>query len=122
MSHRWLIRPLRRSGALGRMRALVAALLLGSCVPSEAAQSMRCDGGLVFAGDTRQRVLALCGEPMDSYLEQYPTWGINRLGARVQVLVEREVWVYDRGYGRFLGLLVFDDARLEQIDFGPRRE
>jgi hypothetical protein len=32
------------------------------------------------------------------------------------------VWTYDRGYGRFLGWLVFKDERLERIELGPRRE
>lgn len=112
----------RRRGATGYVRTLAAALLACGAVAPVAADTMRCEGGLVFAGDTRQRVLALCGEPLSSYVEQYPTWGINRLGAYVEVLVEREVWIYDRGYGRFLGQLVFKDERVEKIEFGERRE
>jgi hypothetical protein len=110
VNQRWLTDP------------LVAATLACVAVASAAADSMRCERGLVFAGDTRQRVLELCGEPLSSHQEQYPTWGINRLGAHVEVLVEREVWTYDRGYGRFLGWLVFKDERLERIELGPRRE
>lgn len=49
--------------------------------------------------------------------------GFDRgLRAHVEVLVEREVWIYDRGYGRFLGQLVFKDERVERIEFGERRE
>ena len=110
--------------AHGPTSGVIAGLVLLACMMpvTAGAQTLRCDRGLVEPGDTRQRVRQACGAPMMNFTERRPVRTVNRNGAVITTMTNREAWAYDMGYGRFMRLLVFDGDRLVSIETGPRRE
>ena len=96
---------------------LAVALLMGLGVAPAAADSMRCEGGVVRRGDSEAQVLARCGEPHHETVYQRELRGQDGYGIRV---VDVKTWTYRRGYGRFALLLTFEGGLMTRIDRGPR--
>jgi hypothetical protein len=107
-------------------RLLCAAALAGMSAGPAAADSFRCDGGIVQTGDTKLDLLAKCGEPV--YVEPGPRieehasrWDAPPDAAfeeRVRWSVER--WSYDLGPGAFMQHVELAGGRVVAVLRGER--
>jgi hypothetical protein len=87
-----------------------------------AADTLRCGGALVRAGDSIGYVLEKCGEPQYRSLPGQPTLGRTAQGGTyVAGFAAWERWRYDRGSGRFAANLTFVEGKLRRIDFERAR-
>jgi hypothetical protein len=91
------------------MTVLLTCMLSLSTV---AVAELRCGGSWIRTGDSREKILALCGEPTDvaaseyevlermydPYAQQQITYPIRRT---------EETWIYDFGPGRLQYVLTF---------------
>lgn len=101
---------------IGRLGVL--ALLLCCCGTADAYGSLRCKGKIIRPGVTMSQVLALCGEPENRIIEEVPVRTRTLTGfSRLSGIAVTEHWQYDRGWGRFPALLIFQDGRLRRIDY-----
>ena len=123
------------------MRRLLFLFLIPPALAS--ADSIRCGGYLVNAGDSQSRVLEVCGEPQsarqDGFIEQvvrqndgailvnptspnpnpYPRPPTYEVESRRVIPVYK--WEYNLGYGTFLKILTFHGDTLVDIADGPRQ-
>lgn len=109
----------------GRWRALRnAGVCAAAAMPLPAAhadQSLMCGNSLVSVGMVSTQIVAKCGNPKDKSVTDEPVRVRNANGAVVVAGTRRlEQWTYDRGYGRFLALLKFEDGKLKSIDLVAR--
>jgi uncharacterized protein DUF2845 len=78
---------------------------------------MRCGGALVRVGMIDAEVVAKCGEPKSKEIEDVPIRGRGAAGGTVTLGTTRvERWTYDRGYGQFPALLVFEEGKLKSLE------
>lgn len=96
------------------------------------ADSLRCNGQLASAGDTKADIIELCGEPLmtDSYCEpsaaittpQGVQNGNNNIqnNVAIQTCTEVEIWTYNPGKGKFMTHLYFTQGELRNIRYGNR--
>jgi len=89
---------------------MVSGFLLGLLVSY--ADAMRCGNNLVTVGDSKAKVLLVCGEPMIS--EVIAT---EKTDDRKELV---EAWTYHRGPGSFLQILTFRGGKLILIETGDR--
>jgi hypothetical protein len=107
----------------GRVLAstLPLLLLLGASAV-HAMGPLRCDGRIIQRGVSAVYVLSLCGEPQLMYSETGPVRSAVPGGfTRPAGFFLSEIWVYDRGFGRFPAELHFRDGILRRIDYSPHR-
>ena len=97
-----------------------AGLLLA---PSALADSIRCEGGIVSAGDSKLDLLGKCGEPSlrESKLderERYDGAGPSAVlqGRRVAQEVER--WTYNFGPRQFLQVVTVEAGEVRSVERG----
>lgn len=106
-----------RSGR--RLAALAGFLLLGSAA---AAESLRCDRGLVSEGDAKAQVLRACGEPAfeESRREERTLRTEPRRGTRVErrATVQVDEWTFNLGPGQFVYYVTFANGRVVRIEHG----
>lgn len=100
--------------------ALAAAAL---AAPPARADSLRCDGGLVSAGDTKLDLLGKCGRP--ALAESRPVERAGTLltpGPRVQasrtVSGTVETWTYNFGPRRFTSVVTLEGGRVVRVERG----
>lgn len=105
--------------AVRAVSRLAFALLTAFAVLPAAAESMRCQGGVVQRGDSEAQVLARCGEPDHETVYQRELRRQDGYGIRV---IDVKTWTYRRGYGRFALLLTFEGGLMTRIDRGPRQD
>jgi hypothetical protein len=90
-----------------------------------AAESLKCEGGMVSEGDSRLSVIYKCGQPTlaDSYcspvyipgtLDVLPT----PYALRFVPCNEVEAWLYERGPGRLLVVLYMRAGVVRTISYG----
>ncbi|WP_018233291.1 DUF2845 domain-containing protein [Thioalkalivibrio thiocyanodenitrificans] len=93
------------------MKRLATALCLVAVamLTGTAAAGLRCDGGLVSAGDRRFDVRAVCGEPDLRVPVREHLFGTY------MVLPYEEVWFYNFGRRRFIQELRFRASRLASV-------
>lgn len=97
-------------------------VLLTSSGDAGAYGSLRCKGRIVDVGDSTAKVLSLCGEPATRVTSQAPVRAGNVNGfTRFVGFSTSEQWVYDRGWGKFPAVLIFDDGVLRRIEHLSRR-
>jgi Protein of unknown function (DUF2845) len=99
---------------------LVLALLAAQVARAE--DSLRCGSRIASTGDSKYRVLQICGEPVtvsvEGYMQQARLW---YTGARYYYLdppfayVPIEVWTYNFGPNKFLRRLRFEGDELVDI-------
>jgi hypothetical protein len=111
---------MRRSNRRLSLAAAAGTFLLAAS--SEAQGPLRCEGRIIQPGVSAAYVLSQCGEPQMLYSTTGPVraavpGGFTRL-AGIYVM---EIWVYDRGYGRFPAELHFREGVLRRIEYQPRR-
>lgn len=94
-------------------------------------RSLRCEGRLVYIGDSKSEVLAVCGEPDEitqreeghnTYFSQIYDYKTDRYrapkGFKGPIRIER--WTYDFGSNRFIRYLHFENGRLIRIESGEK--
>ena len=126
------------------LQSLFALVLLAGLAPD--ARAMYCGNRVISKGDSRAKVVALCGSPVDaqsrvvylssSYGSAWPYRGeryVTRSPYRVQqgalwqrhtVPVTIEEWTFDRGTNRLMRVVTFEDGRVAHIrtlGYGFRR-
>jgi hypothetical protein len=77
-----------------------------------AADTLKCGRRQVTLGDSKARVLQLCGEPD---LKEVVS------GGEGATTVRTEQWIYDRGTRQFQALLTFEGMGLIRIEFLTRQ-
>jgi hypothetical protein len=103
-----------------RTAFLLAAVL---AAPAPRADTIRCAGGLVAAGDSRVDLLGKCGAPtwQDRRTDTRGdvAWDETRgIGASRQLDVALETWTYDFGPNRFVMTVVLEGGRIRAIERG----
>lgn len=102
--------------------ASVLLVLLVGAGDADAFGSLRCKGRIVDVGDTTADVLSLCGAPSVRVTSQAPVRAGNVNGfTRLVGFSTSEQWVYDRGWGKFPAVLIFNDGVLRRIEHLSRR-
>jgi hypothetical protein len=92
-------------------RCLLAAGL-GLAAGRAAADSIRCDGGLVSVGDSRLDLLAKCGPPVLEEAEPI----LATADVDLSLLIER--WTYDFGPQRFIQVVSLRGGKVLRIESG----
>ncbi len=103
---------------MGKVFAPLIAVLALLWSASAFGLEMRCNGSLVQAGDSQSTVLHKCGVPNYRYLNPH------YLAPGVNVVIDDQVWYYDRGRNDLIKVLHFNQDVLEKITtagygFGP---
>lgn len=111
--------PCRRS----LVRAAAGAVLLGSIAAAQA-DSLRCNGEIASAGESRLSLLRKCGEPMlkDSFCK--PVEVVVR-GAPYPVVLPPHMapcqvvdeWMYDRGPGNLFATVRFENGVVHSVRY-----
>ena len=111
--------------------AAVAAALLFGLVASASSQSLNCNGMLAGSGDSATSLVQKCGQPLsiqqvcinvpDSGWVYQPYWtnGSPQF-MPTQQCIPMEDWTYDRGQGRYLGIVRLRNGVVESIRDGDR--
>jgi hypothetical protein len=112
---------MRSSLPFGQFPIGITLLLLLMASSASASDGMRCGSKVITDGESRERVLALCGEPAgvtQSYIMRQPSFSRNNrvvyYGSQLaEVLVE--TWTYNFGPNKLMRRLRFVDGILEDI-------
>lgn len=104
------------------MKALAAILVLG-LLASTPAHAFRCGTRIVTEGDTRDQVLAKCGEPADkqtqrSVFRRPVVWAHGRpyyIGEDF-IEVPVESWVYNFGPNKLMRRVRFENGLVAEIE------
>jgi hypothetical protein len=100
----------------------IAILALGALSMPAHADGMRCGSQLVRDGDGRDKVLKLCGEPVEVENRSILRRPSYRRGNRIvyfgeaQVEVPIEIWTYNFGPNQLMRRVRFVDGVVEEID------
>jgi hypothetical protein len=98
--------------------AVAVACVLGAPFAALGADTMRCDRAIVRVGMIAGEVIAKCGDPKSTRVDEVPVRARNRNGAANVVGVTKiETWIYDRGYGQFPAELKFEEGKLKSIEY-----
>jgi hypothetical protein len=114
---------------MSRMKLLSLVLASATCslaaAPVQAAESLRCTGGIASEGDSRLSVAYKCGQPLlkDNYCAQVVysgTWQpVPEPFASVYVPCQPiEEWLYDRGPGNLMATVKFRSGVVQSIVHG----
>src|SRR5688572_16422584 len=109
------------------MKTWLAMALLTLAASAAHADSLRCGTRLVHEGDTREVVIAKCGEATGidrrSVWRRPVVWIRGRpfhVGIH-EIEIPVELWTYNFGPNRFMRLIRFEDGRvvdIETLDYG----
>lgn len=100
----------------GRFAVLV--LMLCYCGTADAYGPLRCKGKIVRPGATMAQIVALCGQPKARIVKELPVRHRTITGfSRFSGIILDERWEYDRGWGRFPAVLLFQDRILRRIEY-----
>ncbi len=92
-------------------------LSLVLAAPAWAADSLRCGSRLVTLGDSKVRVLDVCGEPLAREVLGSRTLHQGTRGFFLESTEVVERWTYDAGRTHFRRELTFSGGRLVEIEF-----
>jgi hypothetical protein len=96
----------------------VTAVSFLAQAPLAHADTLACGNRLIETGDTATDVLATCGEPTSREVVTEPVHVRTRAGGtRVIGTTQKEIWVYDRGSGKFPAILTFEEGVLKELEF-----
>ncbi len=90
---------------------LVLAAALGSAPSLGAADSIRCDGGIVSVGDSKLDLFAKCGEPSLQEAESVAFGTVD-----LSLLIER--WTYNFGPDRFMVIVSLQGGKVIAVERG----
>jgi hypothetical protein len=104
------------------MRAVAATLALLLALPA-AADSIRCDGGIVQSGDTTLDLIGKCGLPAVREADDVGRSRARLAGDRsafsaTEVTTTVERWTYDFGPSRFLQVVTLSGGRVSTVERG----
>lgn len=106
-----------------RTKLAVLFVTLACCGTANALDSFRCNNRIIDVGASLARVLAVCGRPDVHVGRSVPVRSRNFRGfSFVSGLSATDQLIYYRGWGRFPVELDFDDGRLWNIEYLPRRQ
>jgi len=78
--------------------------------------AMRCNGALVYEGDTKYLVEKKCGEPLAKDINNTPVTLYNEFGGPYATVVnDYEIWTYQFSPNDFIYSLSFQDGRVISI-------
>lgn len=102
-------------------RCIVLLLSLILAAPTYAVDSLRCGSRLVALGDSKVKVLDVCGEPLAREVLGSRTlhYGARR-GGFIETTEVVERWTYDAGRTHFRRELTFSGGELVEIEFGDK--
>jgi Protein of unknown function (DUF2845) len=104
------------------MSRLVLLLLLTMAAGAVRADSFQCGSALVGTGDTRDQVIAKCGNPSDvqrtTQFVQPVAWvnGVPVLAGTALVEVPVELWLYNFGPSQLMRRVRFESGRLVMVE------
>ncbi|HET8746576.1 MAG TPA: DUF2845 domain-containing protein [Ramlibacter sp.] len=106
---------------------LRAALALLVAAPGAHAESLRCNGAIAAEGDSKVSVLYKCGQPLLVDTSCAPVFLPGSIypvppsiaGAYVPCQPVEE-WLYERGPGNLVAIVVFRDGKVQSIRYGRR--
>lgn len=101
--------------------AVTAAVISGLTFAASAASAddvMRCGNAIVDVGMVATQVVARCGSPQSKELGTAPSKARGGRGGTGATRVER--WTYERGYGQFPAVLIFEHGKLASIELLAR--
>jgi hypothetical protein len=101
-------------------RYCVFLLTLILATPAYAVDSLRCGSRLVALGDSKVKVLDVCGEPLAREVLGSRTLHYGRRGAFIETTELVEKWTYDAGRTHFRRELTFSGGDLVDIEFGDK--
>ncbi|MGQ3892894.1 DUF2845 domain-containing protein [Legionella sp. CNM-4043-24] len=95
-------------------RIMLAALFL--CAGINTSFAMRCNGALVYEGDTKYLVEKKCGEPLAKDINRTPEVLYNDMGgAYASVINDYEIWTYQFSPTDFIYEVTFQDGLVISI-------
>ena len=108
---------------------LLTVLLFHNTATAE--KFLRCQGRLVYLGDTKAKVLDKCGEPdhldqweedHNSYISQIYDYEKERYIAPklIKGPILMECWTYNMGSNKFIRYLYFQNGELTKIETGEK--
>jgi len=100
-------------------RSLLLASMLLAAAPTARADSTRCAGGIVSAGDAKLDLLAKCGRPalVENGAAERGTFD-RRQGIAHRVISPVDVWTYDFGRNHFLQVVRIVRGKISTIERG----
>jgi hypothetical protein len=104
------------------MTRLIVLLLLTLSAGSVQADALQCGSVLVSTGDTRNQVLAKCGNPSDversSVFVQSVAWvnGVPVSAGTTLIEVPVELWLYNFGPTQLMRRVRFESGRVVAIE------
>ncbi|MFO7277276.1 MAG: DUF2845 domain-containing protein [Pseudomonadota bacterium] len=102
-----------------RVRTFLLAVALVCGAPYAHGETLRCGSVLIERGAMRAYVLAKCGEPTSRSEISEPVRARRANGTTYVIgTTTREVWHYERGYGKLPATLTFSEGVLKEIRFG----
>lgn len=98
-----------------RKLVIVVGLAAGTAMVA-GAQPMMCGTGIIDPGDTEERVLALCGEPLAArgWMETVPA-GDDWEGYVTAEQIPMAEWVYQKGPDQFAYKIIFQNGIVQEI-------
>lgn len=79
------------------------------------ADSLRCGQNLVREGDSQDKVLSLCGEPLSRAVISEVSQTRHTAYGRETQTIPIEKWTYKQGSGQYLRELFFEAGSLQRI-------
>lgn len=104
--------------------ALLGVIALLAATPV-AAESLRCQGGIVAEGDSRLSLIHKCGQPQlkDQFCAAVfykdPSRKVSRAVVHAHVpCVPTELWLYERGQGNLVATVRIQAGAVQSIVYG----
>lgn len=104
------------------MNRVLVLLLLSLATGSVQADALQCGGALISTGDTRDQVVAKCGNPSDidrgSALVPSVAWvnGVPVTAGNTLIEVPVELWTYNFGPTQLMRRVRFESGRVVSIE------
>ncbi|MCX4028626.1 DUF2845 domain-containing protein [Endozoicomonas sp. SM1973] len=108
------------------VRSVLVLLTTFVSVANGYTDRMRCGSKLITSGDSKAKVLLLCKEPMlkedlSQKIVNKSNWNnLNGYSSEAVTYINIEKWKYNRGKGKFLGVVIFRDGVVDAIEVGDR--
>jgi len=105
-----------------RLIALMMLMMLMTAAGSVQADALQCGTSLVSTGDTRDQVVAKCGNPADiersSVFVQSMAWvnGVPVSAGNTLIEVPVELWLYNFGPTQLMRRVRFESGRVVSIE------
>jgi hypothetical protein len=106
-----------------RAMALIIAVAVGALLlsPAAAADALRCGSKLITEGDTQEKVLQYCGEPVEkkrTWITRQPRFelGGREIPFEGSEDVPVDLWTYDFGSSKLMRRIRFVAGKVDSIE------